>query len=193
MKTEGVMGADEVTGSYLDTDEVFHCWLVWKRANDDGRPYLVAVDTTEARANLHVEMVKREAEVLHSLSPRELQGYVQVEPSFLNHAYGETMGQGYDRLKKLMQETRRSLVYELQTAREGETAALALVAELNDALINAGEALDACIGREAHEDQQSYLHPMRASRTIVACARATQKKTAEILSRPDVAALRKSK
>jgi hypothetical protein len=118
----------------LDTTDVYHCWLVWKQAEDGGRPYLVAVDTTEARAKQHEQAVKYEARFVYKLDKRELRSLVQVEHSFLNHAYGETMGQGYDRMKALAQEVRRATLDELEKANkllaQKETEIKALQTEL---------------------------------------------------------------
>jgi hypothetical protein len=102
----------------LDTEDIYHCWLVWKLASDGGRPYLVSVDTTESLAKRHEQMVKEEAKVLHGLNARQLRSLVQIERSFLNHVYGETMGQGYDRVKVLAQEVRRATVDDLEKSRK---------------------------------------------------------------------------
>ena len=87
----------------LDVDDcdVFVCWMVWKSAEDGGRPYLVAVDTSERRAERHKECAIMEARTLGKTVR------VLVEKSCLNHLYGETMGQGLDSLRELFQSSRR--------------------------------------------------------------------------------------
>lgn len=77
------------------------CWLVWKRADDGGRPYLVAVDTTEEMANLHVRAIRDEARVRGTVT------FVQIEQSWTDHLYGESMGQGYDAMQALVREVKQ--------------------------------------------------------------------------------------
>lgn len=74
------------------------CWLVWKKADDGGRPYLVAICTTEAISRRYVKMLREEAKML------DKPVLVQVEESFLDHLYGESMGQGFDAMRKVMSE-----------------------------------------------------------------------------------------
>ena len=80
------------------SDEKIPCWLVWQSAADGGRPYLVAVDTSELQAALHLRSVRDRAR----LEDKVVQ--VRIEQSYLNHLYGESMGQGFDELKKLFLE-----------------------------------------------------------------------------------------
>jgi hypothetical protein len=77
------------------------CWLVWQRADDGGRPYLVAVDTTETKAQAHVRAIKDAARMENKVV------MVQIEKSWLDHLYGESMGQGYDKLKEMFMEIKR--------------------------------------------------------------------------------------
>ena len=74
------------------------CWLVWQRADDGGRPYLVAVDTSEAKANLHKIAILDGARVTGKVA------MVLIEQSWLNHLYGESQGREYDEMKKLITE-----------------------------------------------------------------------------------------
>jgi hypothetical protein len=79
------------------------CWLVWEAATDGGRPYLVAVDTSEKQAALHVHAKKDEARLLGKI------GYeVRVEQSWLDHLYGESMTKGFDHAKTMMREIIRA-------------------------------------------------------------------------------------
>jgi hypothetical protein len=86
------------------------CWLVWEAASDGGRPYLVAVDTSEEQANLHVRMKKEEARVLDKPPPQ-----LRVEESWLDHLYGESMTRSFDEAKKMAREVMRAQVAELKT------------------------------------------------------------------------------
>jgi hypothetical protein len=81
------------------SDERTPCWLVWKAATDGGRPYLVAICTKESIAKRYVRCVYEEAKVLDKPKP-----HVLVEPSFLDHLYGESMGQGIDQLRAMFKE-----------------------------------------------------------------------------------------
>ena len=86
------------------------CWLIWEAASDGGRPYLVAVDTSEEQANLHVRAKREEARVLDKPPPQ-----IRVEESWLDHLYGETMTRSFDEAKKMMKEVLRAQVAELKT------------------------------------------------------------------------------
>lgn len=86
------------------------CWIVWEAAADGGRPYLVAVDTSEEQANLHVRAKKDEARV-RDLPPPML----RVEESWLDHLYGESMTKSFDEAKKMAREVQRAQIVELKT------------------------------------------------------------------------------
>lgn len=86
------------------------CWIVWEAAADGGRPYLVAVDTSEEQANLHVRAKKEEARVLDRPPPM-----IKVEESWLDHLYGESMTKNFDEAKKMAREVLRAQVAELRT------------------------------------------------------------------------------
>lgn len=87
------------------------CWIVWEAASDGGRPYLVAVDTSEEQANAHVRQRKEEARVLDQPPPM-----LRVEESWLDHRYGESMTKSFDQAKKMAREVLRAQVVELRTA-----------------------------------------------------------------------------
>lgn len=75
------------------------CWLVWERAADaaeGGRPYLRAVDTTETLALRHKENVEEQARVEGRMTG------VMVESSQLNHLYGASQTDGWDRSFELL-------------------------------------------------------------------------------------------
>jgi hypothetical protein len=86
------------------------CWLIWEASADGGRPYLVAVDTSEEQANLHVRMKKEEARVLDRPPPM-----LRIEESWLDHLYGESMTKNFDEAKKMVKEVLRAQVAELRT------------------------------------------------------------------------------
>ena len=86
------------------------CWIVWEAAADGGRPYLVAVDTSEEQANLHVRAKKEEARVLDRPPPM-----IKVEESWLDHLYGESMTKNFDEAKKMAREVQRAQIVELRT------------------------------------------------------------------------------
>lgn len=77
------------------------CWLVWEKALDGGRPYLVAIDTTEEQARLH------ERATLDAARVQGRSTMVQIEESKLNHLYGQTMGQAFDEARAMLRERRR--------------------------------------------------------------------------------------
>lgn len=85
------------------------CWIVWEAATDGGRPYLVAVDTSEEQANLHVHAKKDEARVLDKPPPM-----LRVEESWLDHLYGESMTKTFDEAKKMAREVQRAQITELK-------------------------------------------------------------------------------
>lgn len=62
------------------------CWLVWKSANDGGRPFLVAIDTTNEKALAHKRMMLEQAEMLGLVIN------INIEESKLDHLYGESIG-----------------------------------------------------------------------------------------------------
>lgn len=146
-----------VDANLLDTEDVYHCWLVWKRADDGGRPYLVAVDTTERAARRHVKMVKEEAKAL-----RREPVFVTIEPSYLNHAYGETMGQNYDRAKAMAQEIRRATIDELEKSRSEVATLEARLAAEESHLSSELSARDLTI-----RDLRSELDKARAKLTAL--------------------------
>jgi len=86
------------------------CWLIWEAATDGGRPYLIAVDTSEEQANLHIRAKREEARVLDKPPPQ-----LRVEESWLDHLYGESMTKSFDEAKKMMKEVLRAQVVELKT------------------------------------------------------------------------------
>jgi hypothetical protein len=86
------------------------CWIVWEAASDGGRPYLVAVDTSEEQALLHVRAKKEEARVLGRPPPM-----IKTEESWLDHLYGETMTKNFDEAKKMAREVQRAQIVELRT------------------------------------------------------------------------------
>jgi hypothetical protein len=86
------------------------CWLVWEAASDGGRPYLVAIDTSEEQANLHLRAKREEASLLDKPPPQ-----LRVEESWLDHLYGESMTKSFDEVKKKMKEVLRAQVADLKT------------------------------------------------------------------------------
>lgn len=86
------------------------CWIVWEAASDGGRPYLVAIDTSEEQANAHVRAKREEARVLDKPPPM-----LRVEESWLDHLYGESMTKNFDEAKKMAREVLRARVAELKT------------------------------------------------------------------------------
>lgn len=86
------------------------CWLVWEAATDGGRPYLIAVDTSEEQAARHVALKKEEARVLDKPPPQ-----LRVEESWLDHLYGESMTLSFDEAKKMMKDFLRAQIAELKT------------------------------------------------------------------------------
>lgn len=87
------------------------CWLIWEAATDGGRPYLVAVDTSEEQVNLHVRALKEAARV-HGKPPP----MIKIEESWLDHLYGESMTKNFDEAKKMMREFLRAQVAELRVS-----------------------------------------------------------------------------
>lgn len=85
------------------------CWIVWEAAADGGRPYLVAVDTSEEQANLHVRAKKDEARVRDQPPPM-----LRVEESWLDHLYGESMTKSLDEAKKMAKEIQRAQIADLK-------------------------------------------------------------------------------
>ena len=85
------------------------CWIVWEAAADGGRPYLVAIDTSEEQASLHVRAKKDEARVLDRPPPM-----LRVEESWLDHLYGESMTKNFDEAKKMAREVQRAQIAELR-------------------------------------------------------------------------------
>jgi hypothetical protein len=102
------------------------CWIVWEAATDGGRPYLVAVDTSEDQANRHVFSRKDAARVQGRPPPQ-----LHIEESWLDHLYGETMTLSFDEAKKMVREVQRAQIVELKAAlvRALALARSALVAE----------------------------------------------------------------
>lgn len=85
------------------------CWIVWEAATDGGRPYLIAVDTSEEQANLHVRAKKEEARLLDRPPPM-----IKVEESWLDHLYAESMTKNFDEAKKMAREVQRAQIVELR-------------------------------------------------------------------------------
>ena len=85
------------------------CWLVWEATPDGGRPYLIAIDTSEEQANLHVHAKREEARMLDRPPPM-----LRIEESWLDHLYGESMTKSFDEAKKMAREVLRAQVAELQ-------------------------------------------------------------------------------
>ena len=86
------------------------CWIVWEAASDGGRPYLVAVDTSEEQANAHVRAKREEARVRDK--PPQM---IKIEESWLDHLYGESMTKNFDEAKKMAREVLRAQVADLKT------------------------------------------------------------------------------
>lgn len=68
----------------LDDQKEYPIWIVWKLNKDI--PILVAIDTSEEKANKHVDYIKLEAKHLNKPAPETF-----VEESRLNHLYGQTI------------------------------------------------------------------------------------------------------
>jgi len=85
------------------------CWILWEAASDGGRPYLVAIDTSEEQVNLHVRSKKEEARALDRPPPM-----LRVEESWLDHLYGESMTKSFDKAKKMAKEVMRAHVAQLK-------------------------------------------------------------------------------
>ncbi len=86
------------------------CWIVWEAATDGGRPYLVAVDTSEEQAQAHVRAKREEARVRDRPPPM-----IKIEESWLDHLYGESMTKNFDEAKKMAKEVMRAQVVDLKT------------------------------------------------------------------------------
>lgn len=84
------------------------CWIVWEAASDGGRPYLLAVDTSEEQAALHVRARKEAARMRGEPPPM-----LRVEESWLDHLYGESMTRSFDEAKKMAREVQRARIAEL--------------------------------------------------------------------------------
>ncbi len=85
------------------------CWIVWEAATDGGRPYLVAIDTSEEQANRHVRAKKDEARVRDLPPPM-----IKVEESWLDHLYGESMTKNFDEAVKMAREVQRAQIVDLR-------------------------------------------------------------------------------
>lgn len=85
------------------------CWIVWEAASDGGRPYLVAVDTSEEQAAAHVRQLKDEARLRDKPPPM-----IKIEESWLDHRYGESMTKSFDEAKKMVREVQRAQIVELK-------------------------------------------------------------------------------
>lgn len=85
------------------------CWLVWEAATDGGRPYLIAVDTSEEQSQAHVRAKREEARLLDKPPPM-----LKVEESWLDHLYGESMTKSFDEAKKMAREVLRAQVVDLK-------------------------------------------------------------------------------
>jgi hypothetical protein len=68
----------------LNDQVEFRVFLVWKLM--DHGPVLVAIDTSQSRADQHVLLVRDEARCLEKPIPETF-----VEESKLNHLYGQTV------------------------------------------------------------------------------------------------------
>lgn len=101
------------------------CWIVWEAASDGGRPYLVAVDTSEEQAAAHVRQRKEEARVLDQPPPM-----LRVEESWLDHRYGESMTKSFDEAKKMAKEIQRAQIAEQKAQIEDLRGRLARAIEL---------------------------------------------------------------
>lgn len=86
------------------------CWILWEAAADGGRPYLIAIDTSEEQVNLHIRAKREEARVQGKPPPQ-----LKVEESWLDHLYGESMTKSFDEAKKMMKEVLRAQVTDLKT------------------------------------------------------------------------------
>jgi len=85
------------------------CWIVWEAASDGGRPYLIAVDTSEEQAAAHVRQLKDEARLRDKPPPM-----IKIEESWLDHRYGESMTKSFDEAKKMVREVQRAQIVELK-------------------------------------------------------------------------------
>jgi len=85
------------------------CWIIWEAASDGGRPYLIAIDTSEEQANLHVRAKREEARLLDRPPPQ-----IRVEESYLDHLYGESMTKTFDEAKKMMKDILRAQIVDLK-------------------------------------------------------------------------------
>ncbi len=90
-------------GKELPDDEEYQLWLVWKLDGDPPRPILVAIDTSEDRAQAHV------ASVRHSVSKGMPVPETFVEDSLANHLYGMSIDgtEGSLKIAKLEQKWRK--------------------------------------------------------------------------------------
>lgn len=86
------------------------CWIIWEAASDGGRPYLVAIDTSEEQANAHVRAKREEARIQDKPPPM-----IKVEESYLDHLYSESMTKNFDEAKKMAREVMRAQVADLKT------------------------------------------------------------------------------
>jgi hypothetical protein len=86
------------------------CWIVWEAATDGGRPYLVAVDTSDEQAQAHVRAKREEARIRDRPPPM-----IKIEESWLDHLYGESMTKNFDEAKKMAREVLRAQAAELKT------------------------------------------------------------------------------
>lgn len=62
------------------------CWLIWEKATDGGRPYLRAIDTSEAMCRRHLMNIRMESKMLDNPPPD-----LVVEESKLNHLYASNI------------------------------------------------------------------------------------------------------
>jgi hypothetical protein len=102
---------EEQAKSWREEAGMTPCWLVWENATDGGRPYLIAVDTSEEQANRHVLSRKETARVMDKPPPM-----LHVEKSWLDHLYGETMTMNFDEAKKMVRELQSAEIKKLRAS-----------------------------------------------------------------------------
>lgn len=90
-------------GKLLKDEEEYKVWLVWKMVGD--RPVLVAIDTSEEKAERHVSYDK----LCDSHASKPPADYY-VEDSLLNHLYGQSINdtEASFRISKVMQRNKRT-------------------------------------------------------------------------------------
>jgi hypothetical protein len=101
---------EEQAKSFREEAGMTPCWLVWENASDGGRPYLIAVDTSEEQANRHMFSRKETARIMNQPPPM-----LHIDRSWLDHLYGESMTLSFDAAKKMVRELQSTRIAELKT------------------------------------------------------------------------------